>query len=812
MFETAIEYEKLGFKVVPFSITIDTCKTPVYWKDDFKNADGWKNHFAKSNGIGVILGERSGNIAVIDVDVKHDSTATLSKRFLLGLKYYQNLDDIDFYIEETRSGGLHIWFRRPNITDAKFEPARTIENGKRVALIEVLGEGQLVFACPSQGYSVLAGSIEEVPDITEDQYIDLIMFCKTFNELPEENYEPDELKEVDANDQRVGSIYNRECDPFKFVSWLCSDYDWKVHKKDGDKYWLTRPGKDTGVSGTFNHDGNKLLIIFSSSVDEFESQRNGKQIGHTPFKVYTTYKYHGNYSKSTSALMKAGFVSKGDWPDIERIDRLRPKPINIDDLLPDSDFKEYLRQLAHWVQCPPDLVILPALSVVSIALCGMSKIHLGENWYEIPPIWSIGVAPPSERKSPVIAALTKPFKTWQRKKHESLAGLLKKRDRDRIRYEDAITTLTKQYNKALKDPTKKADEIYESILKYEERHEKVKDMILPPDLIQSDITPEALVLTMERNGDVVGIISAENEPLDIALGHYGDKANLSIYLKGYSGDSYKQARKHSETIYVDECKLAMSVLIQPDALQKLLSNKAAQERGMVARFLYIHPQSKLGTRELSPSAPDPKLEYNFNTFITNLLDSPHHKYPEVDENGDLRRCEVECGIVELDSDAKRLFMEFRAQNEKDIIEGGRLDDTMGWSGKLAGNIARIALALHWIQGGVGSVKCETMQLALNWVDTLIEHFFFVNGYHSDSPIDRRVLKAVKSLSGKELEGKTLRDVYTCLRTEKYQKLDDWEPVFDRMMVLGYMRVDNEKTKGRPKKIVTFNPALWKVYT
>lgn len=811
MYEIALEYQQLGFSVVPFDVV--TNKTPVKWRDEFEKVEGWENHFKSINGIGIICGADSGHLGVIDVDQKHDATATLSKRFLECLKFNLILQDINFYIEETRSGGLHVYFRRKDTTDAKLFPAKTIEeNGKEAALIEVLGEGQLVFAYPSRGYRMMEGSMEEVPLITEDQYIELILMCKTFNELPEKDYETYEPKDVDPDDQRVGSIYNREVDSIKFVSWLCDKHDWKVYKKVGSKYWLTRPGKDQGVSATFNHDGRKLLVIFSSSVKYLDTHRGNARIGHTPFAVYAKLDHGGNYSAATGALISEGFVSKDDWPEIERIDRQVPKSIDFDDILPDGFFRNFMDEVSEAFQVPHELVLMEAMAAISTCVSNAYKIRLMPGWTEVPCLWVMGIAPPSERKSPIVTELIRPIQKWFRRKRDELQPKMALRDARRSAIEKALLKANKVYEKALETNDEDLSECEKNIEMLSIKLEQYRDEIKVPNLIQSDITPEGLVVQMEANGDVCGILSAENEPIDIALGHYSDKPNLSIYLKGYSGDEYTQTRKHSESIYIEEAKLSMAVLVQPSCCTKLMQNVQAVDRGLVARFLYIYPESIIGYRKMLPKAISERGAEMWNDFLVDILELPHYRFPMIKEEQLVRNDEY-CKAIPLSPEAHEIFLVHREKNELDMRKGGPLDETYGWGGKLMGNIGRICLILHLIQGGRDEpIDAKTMKLACNWIEHLTDHFFFALGYPSDNPLDRRVLRVIKSLSKSDNNSeKTLRDLFQIVRTRKHPRMSDWDEVFLRMQNLGYLKIIDEKTAGRSKKVVNFHPKLFQIY-
>ena len=66
---------------------------------------------ANINGLGIICGAVSGNLEVIDVDTKHDTTGSLWDELRTLIE--DNLPEVykSLVIAQTRSGGYHIYYR-----------------------------------------------------------------------------------------------------------------------------------------------------------------------------------------------------------------------------------------------------------------------------------------------------------------------------------------------------------------------------------------------------------------------------------------------------------------------------------------------------------------------------------------------------------------------------------------------------------------------------------------------------------------------------------------------------------------------------
>lgn len=296
MYSVAKEFNECGFEVVPFTVDINGTKSPtdmVKWVNDFKGVDDWRPIFEKSNQIGVICGARSGGVQFIDIDQKNDPTQTINNEFIDRLKYIcpDILDKL--YIETTISGGLHFGFKRKTV-GKKLIPAK----GPDGALIEILGEGQLCLCVPSKGYSYQAGELENLEYLDDEEFEIMLDVCKSFNQM---NDDIDNEISTDTTDDlsNPGDDWGNQVDFPQFMQ----AYGWKIVGKGSDGViYLRRPGKESGVSATWNYQGLKRLYIFSSSVSEFKSMKLIK-----PFHVLSIYEHEGNHKKASMYLRSQGY-------------------------------------------------------------------------------------------------------------------------------------------------------------------------------------------------------------------------------------------------------------------------------------------------------------------------------------------------------------------------------------------------------------------------------------------------------------------------------------------------------------------------
>jgi hypothetical protein len=291
------------YKVIPFK---DFDDLTVKWKDKDTFSDSmWRN----AKVFGIINGKRNRNLITVDVDTKQDATGTLSQRVLEGLKYtFPQLHD-EFYIETTKSKGLHIMFHLDESLEcpAKSTPAKTLNaKGAKIGLIEILGEGQQTFTHPSPSYDIIQGSIDEIPTISKAHYDEVIKFCKLFNEIPEEvqSIKPDNNECPKKG--RSGDIYNVKVEPKEVVNVLTQN-GWEVVREVEDQFFLRRPDKEQGISATFNYGHRKQLIVFSTSTEFVSHHDDGSYIGYSPFQILTKLRFKGNFKACAKHLDSAGY-------------------------------------------------------------------------------------------------------------------------------------------------------------------------------------------------------------------------------------------------------------------------------------------------------------------------------------------------------------------------------------------------------------------------------------------------------------------------------------------------------------------------
>ena len=289
----AKQYLSWGLSVIP---TREDKRPTISWKPyqtERLQPEEADKVFDGVKGIAIITGEVSGNLEVVDVDTKHDTTGTLWEEFKdsIPTDLYKRL-----VVAQTVSGGYHLYYRAPDIQGN----LKLATKKNREVLLETRGEGGYVIAPPTKGYQYLQGSPEDISTLTEREREGLLRIAKSFNELEEEV-----TKEPSRSTDYPGLSPFEDYNDRGEVVRLLETKGWTVVKETNDRVHLLRPGEtNSKTSGNF-HKGLRVLRIFSSSTD-FDPDR-----GYSASQVFSLLECNGDNKKAYRELLRLGY---GDPP------------------------------------------------------------------------------------------------------------------------------------------------------------------------------------------------------------------------------------------------------------------------------------------------------------------------------------------------------------------------------------------------------------------------------------------------------------------------------------------------------------------
>ncbi len=305
---------------------------------------------------------------------------------------------------------------------------------------------------------------------------------------------------------------------------------------------------------------------------------------------------------------------------------------------------------------------------------GTRGLRLGRGWYEPLCSFSLTIAAPGERKSAVQEAMVKPVRIAETQlsregKAARAAAAAKK--------EIAVKRAKQLKDAAAKAPDDERDAAITQAIDAEAAAETI-DVPPLPRLVVDDITPEALGGVMADQGGSIAIISSEGGIFDIIGGRYSKTPNLEVFLKGHSGDTFTVDRVSRGTIHVENPALTMGLMVQPIVLHAIAEKRDFRGRGLLARFLFCRPVSKIGSRVVnSPPVPN-DVELRYTVTLSRLA-------------VDLAKADT---TLTLTPDARAAMVALEKRVEDALGPDGELDAIREWAGKYVGAVGRIAGLLH----------------------------------------------------------------------------------------------------------------------
>ncbi|MBN1994464.1 MAG: AAA family ATPase [Anaerolineae bacterium] len=193
-------------------------------------------------------------------------------------------------IEKTKNAGYHVAWKCPVIDGNQ----KLATDGNGTTLIETRGQGGQFVVAPSPGYEVIQGSWPNLAEITPEERRILLDCAKAFDAPTPEPPRAHQSHQNGDND-RPGDIYNQKhageaLDLLKREGWA------EVYRR-GDTVYLRRPGKDRGVSATFDYAGSNLFYPFSTNSSPFETETS-----YSPFAVFATLQHGSNFEAAAKDL------------------------------------------------------------------------------------------------------------------------------------------------------------------------------------------------------------------------------------------------------------------------------------------------------------------------------------------------------------------------------------------------------------------------------------------------------------------------------------------------------------------------------
>jgi replicative DNA helicase len=389
------------------------------------------------------------------------------------------------------------------------------------------------------------------------------------------------------------------------------------------------------------------------------------------------------WDKAVEWLQLTG-ADEVEWDQVVPLAHVEVPPFPTDAL--PSWCADFVNGISHAMQTPPDLAGGFILSGLSLALARKFRVFVRKGFYERVNIYTVCILPPAERKSPVFEAVFRCIEDYEQTLIEELAPTITAAETS-FKILEARVKRTQADAAAEKTDALKRLGLTQQARELAEELRKTKIQVAP-GLIADDCTPQRLItLICEQEGRMAEL-SPEGGIFDIMAGRYAAKGkppNIDVYLKAHSGDTLRVDRTGRLPDHVRDPALTVGLAVQPAVLRSLVSNTEFRGRGLLTRFLYLVPVSRLGSRDTTVEGIDEAVQATYDRNLKQLLRLDYER----DADGSQAP-----HILRFDESALRLMQGREAEIEPTFRSAAELGNIADWGGKLFGATARFAALLH----------------------------------------------------------------------------------------------------------------------
>jgi hypothetical protein len=420
------------------------------------------------------------------------------------------------------------------------------------------------------------------------------------------------------------------------------------------------------------------------------------------------------------------------------------------------------------------------------------EVEVRPGWNEpVNLYWAVAMESGSCKSSVFRHALA-PVVEYERKLQASYSPTAEQSQRD---------VLKKAHDKAVADAAK--EDGLDPLL-----NKKVEDLahkldalprVAAPRLKADDVTAEKLGVLLEEQGGRIGVFSAETSIFEIMGGRYSDgQGKFEIFLSGHAGDDVAVDRVGRPPLMLHSPAVTMGVCVQPSVIRQL-GRADFKEKGLLARFFYCLPVSRVGERTVDPLPVPEHVSEAYRRLLLDLLGFPARK----EDGRFIPR------FISPDAHALRALLDFKQMLEPKLGQDGELEQIRSWCSKLPGAIARLAGVLQAVEDQrANEITLPVMERAIRIGSYLLEQAKLAFGMMGTDPAvagARRILRWF-STTGRTSASK--REIYEGNRA--FGEVEAMNKPLSILVELGYLRekrADRQGSGRKPSPVFELNPLL-----
>lgn len=472
-----------------------------------------------------------------------------------------------------------------------------------------------------------------------------------------------------------------------------------------------------------------------------------------------------------------------DWPEPVPLTEARRLPSFRTECLPDW-LGDMVDAVADATQTPTDLAGSVALAALSTAMQGRLAVQAGPDWVEPCNVFTCCGLPPGNRKSSVFAAMVRPILEAEAELADAarpaIIEAVTEAEIARRAAEQALAAASKNPSdpdaaNGAKSAAMEADEI---------------TIPVQPKLVADDITPEAAKSLLAEQSGRLAILSAEGGIFATIAGRYSGVPDLDVFLKGHAGDMLRVARKSAPAEYVSAPALTLGLAVQPEVLREAARMPGFEDRGLLARFLFALPGSKVGYRNPCPPAIPGTVKATYGRKLAGIVHAMHHR--------------TETAVLELTAEARARVVELERDREPRLGPGGEWEPILNWANKWTGAVVRLAGLLHIaeypISGHATPIEADTIDRATVLGYYFADHALATFAYMGVGAEVGPAAELLDWLTRHGSQGMSVRDMYRAVRGRRaLNTADKVRAAVIRLVDHGYLREQPRprRTGGRP---------------
>lgn len=387
-------------------------------------------------------------------------------------------------------------------------------------------------------------------------------------------------------------------------------------------------------------------------------------------------------------------------PLINPASEAAPYPVGA---LPDI-MRNAVHEFQSYGKQPMALVACSALAAAS--LCTQAHINVARDRALIGPtsLNMTVIARSGERKTSTDRRMSQPVRQWQESYLKERADDIKSQQAEIDAHEaEKAGLLAKIKSKAGKSDISG----FKDQLKFLAKNSPPPPII--PCYFYEDCTPEALGQNLAEGWPSASVWSDE---AGLVIGGHGMKEDsatryLALLNRMWDGNTFERKRTTAKSFTIKGRRLTCSLMMQHEVLLRLSlgSNGISRGIGFMARYLFAHPVSTMGTRLYQePPITTPKLDA-WDNRLRHILD---FEMPM-----DRKTFELSPRVIAMQPAAKQSWVSYFNSVEKELSADGEFTDVADFASKSGENAARIAGVFQLLNTqSFGDVTQETMEQAL----------------------------------------------------------------------------------------------------